>query len=223
MQIREKRKALSKISSAEINGQIKPDILRMYPFDDEHDENNINVYYAPFDEVNVDAKVVLIGITPGESQMRRSWRAAHAATSNGEDIASTISEFKRVSSFNDDKGQMRPNLIKQLEHWGVDKWLGLPNAESLFYDGWPNVQTTSLLCYPVFKGDDNYVGTSPNILKHSYLSTMIYKVLVSELNKIPNALLLPLGPKVESIIKHLYMKKMISNPCCYGMFAPKRK
>lgn len=216
--IDDKRAALAAIDhSALVN---KPPALRIYPTSAPEDSCGIAVYYAPFDSVNLNAKVVLIGITPGESQMQRSWTAAKTASREGKDIAAAISEVKRLSSFNDKRNQMRPNLYVLLEHWGIDAWLGLASGAALFEEGWNLVQTTSLVQFPTFLRGKNYAGKSPGILDHEFLRSVVYERLVPELQSIPNALLLPLGTTVEFVIRKLFAAGKITNPCIYGMLHP---
>ena len=73
--IEEKRTALTVIDESALSSARKPAALRMYPASAPEDETGLAVYYAPFDSVNLKAKVVLIGITPGESQMQRAWQS----------------------------------------------------------------------------------------------------------------------------------------------------
>lgn len=192
----------------------------MYPQNGIADSYGISVYYAPFEHINTSARIVLVGITPGESQMRRAWYAARHAISTGQEIAKAMSEVKRVSSFNDERGLMRRNLYRQIEHWGIHSWLGLNAAESLFDEGWSQVQTTSLIRFPVFLHGDNYRGQSPSPLKHDFLRSVINEYLINELRAIPKAVVFPLGPKVESVIRKLEASKLISNPVQYGMLHP---
>lgn len=63
--IQEKRAALASIDDAALLSANKPAALRMYPALGAEDDQGIAVYYAPFDSVNLKARVVLIGITPG--------------------------------------------------------------------------------------------------------------------------------------------------------------
>lgn len=77
--------------------------------------SNISVYYAPFDDVNKKAKVVLLGITHGLAQMLRACRASAEALET-----------------EDDKNQMRPNIFRQFDHWGVTEWLGLARESWYF-------------------------------------------------------------------------------------------
>jgi hypothetical protein len=197
----------------------KPPALRIYPNDGKTDSHGISVYYAPFDHVNESARIVLVGITPGASQMRRAWAAARRAMETGNDIAEAISEVKRASSFNDASGQMRRNLYRQIEHCGVHSWLGLPSGESLFNEGWSQVQTTSLIQFPTFRNGGNYKGQSPAPLKHTTLQSIVHTCLVEELRRIPTAVVFPLGPKVEAVIREL-STRLISNPIHYGMLHP---
>ena len=198
----------------------RPAALRMYPRETPEDEWGISMYYAPFDFVNRNAELVLIGITPGESQMRRAWSAALLAMKRNSNMAAAVSEIKRLSAFNDKKGQMRPNLYAQLEHWGVHRWLGVSSGASLFADGWPRIHTTSLLKFPTFLRGKNYEGKSPAMLKHEFLRSVVFERLVPELRSIPNALLLPLGATVEAVVRAVITAGDISNRCAYGMLHP---
>ncbi|MBM4922443.1 hypothetical protein HYO37_15155 [Vibrio parahaemolyticus] len=106
--------------------------LRIYPAMGESCASNISVYYAPFDDVNKKAKVVLLGITHGLAQMLRACRASAEALETEDDCSSALSEMKRQSSFKDDKNQMRPNIFRQFDHWGVTEWLGLARESWYF-------------------------------------------------------------------------------------------
>ena len=43
-----------------------------------HEEGSLKIYYAPFDYVNKDAKIALVGITPGAQQMAVAFSSAQA-------------------------------------------------------------------------------------------------------------------------------------------------
>ncbi len=67
-------------------------------------DNNIRIYYAPFDYINRKAKIMIVGITPGFQQMQQSFQAIK--------LGKSLKEVKDLSSF---KGSMRTNLIKYLD------------------------------------------------------------------------------------------------------------
>ena len=67
-------------------------------------EKNLEIYYAPFDFINLKAKIVIVGITPGLQQMLQSYEVINQGKS--------LKEVKDLSSF---KGSMRTALIKYLD------------------------------------------------------------------------------------------------------------
>ena len=75
-------------------------------------DKNIEIYYAPFDYLNSDAKIMIVGITPGLQQMLQSFQVINDGKS--------LKEVKDLSSF---KGSMRTALIKYLDELEVNKKL----------------------------------------------------------------------------------------------------
>ena len=63
-------------------------------------EDNIEIYYAPFDYINSKAKIMIVGITPGLQQMLQSFEAVNEGRS--------LKEVKDLSSF---KGSMRTTFL----------------------------------------------------------------------------------------------------------------
>jgi hypothetical protein len=61
------RTALSTLSDEAFAKNTKPTSLRLYPTGSNLDESGIAVYYAPLEAVNANARVILVGITPGAS------------------------------------------------------------------------------------------------------------------------------------------------------------
>ena len=119
-------------------------------------ENNIKIYFAPFDYVNSKAKIMIVGITPGLQQMLQSFEVINQGKS--------LKEVKDLSSF---KGSMRTTLIKYLDELEVNKKLKIKSCESLFNKDSKYLHTTSLVKYPVFDKGKNYSGA--NILKKKIL------------------------------------------------------
>jgi hypothetical protein len=197
-----------------------PSALRLYPSNKAEDEKGISIYFAPFTHINKGARIALIGITPGKSQMMRACRAAHQATRCGTSIPDAISEVKRLASFNDKTGRMRENLYKELDDWGIPEALSVSSGKSLFYENWNLVHTTSILKYPVFKNGKNYEGGTPKIMGHSVLKEAVYEILVPELKELKDAWLFPLGPKVSEVITRLQKEHKIKNRVYHGMMHP---
>lgn len=83
-----------------------------------------------FDYVNQKAKVVIVGITPGNSQL------------DGSREGMTPREIKRKFAF---AGKMRPNLVQMLDYIGVNKLLRIESCKSLWEEDFDKVDMTSLL------------------------------------------------------------------------------
>jgi hypothetical protein len=161
---------------------------------------NLSCYYAPFDHVNKQAKIILVGITPGATQMNRSLNAARAALENGEDVSDGIRAVKKFSSFS---GIMRHNLISLLDRLGYNSQLGLDSTSHLWNSRDDLVHFCSLLKYPVFFKERDYNG-QPKALRVPELKQLIEKEFVSDLSLIDyEAELVPLGNTVGEVITKL--------------------
>lgn len=164
------------------------------------DERNLSCYYAPFDHVNEQARIILVGITPGRTQMNRSLNAAAKAAAEGADIADAIREVKRIGSFS---GKMRANIVNTLDRLGYAKLLDIATTSELFGRRDDLVHFCSLLRYPVFINGKDYAGT-PKILKVAQLKGLLEDKFVAELKNIrPDAALVPLGDTVGEVVDRL--------------------
>ncbi|WP_202594173.1 hypothetical protein, partial [Frateuria defendens] len=84
---------------------------------------DVQIYYAPFEYINPSARIVLVGITPGPTQMVNANNEARRALQAGKPSTEAIQAAKSVGAFSGEP--LRSNLINQLNHWGFHKWLGL--------------------------------------------------------------------------------------------------
>jgi hypothetical protein len=183
---------ISKLSAA-IRGLATPDAaidgaeLRLYggPAD------GLELRYIPFDPLPApDARVVLVGITPGRTQLRLAVAAARTALSRGLDDDEVIRRAKSAAAFG---GAMRTNLIWMLDHIGLPNTLGIASTETLFAADAHLAVTTSAVCHAVFVHGENWNGQRPNILRHSLTRMFVEQVLAQELRWSPTALVIPLG------------------------------
>lgn len=153
-------------------------------------EDPFSVTYAPFDHVNRNARVVLVGITPGRSQAINALEAARLKLVAGGDIDAASKTAKETASFS---GPMRPNLVNMLDHIGLHRWLGIRSSMDLFSANAGLVHYTSALRYPVYNKGENYSGSS-RITAHPLLRRCVRDYLGSEADALPNAVWVPLGP-----------------------------
>jgi hypothetical protein len=169
---------------------------------------DVKIYYAPFEFINPAARVVLVGMTPGPTQMvngnneaRRMLLAAQPPTDT-----EVIQAAMRIGAFSGEP--LRSNLIKQLNHWGFHEWLGLSNSADLFEDARHLMQTTSLLRYPVFVQDHPYCGL-PDMIKHPLLSRYLHEHFVADIKNLENAVFVGLGPRVQKVLDRLIQERVL--------------
>lgn len=162
-------------------------------------EGELSVYYAPFEHVNTAARVVIVGITPGKTQMRHALLEAQRQLRSGADDSTAVRLAKQTGAFS---GTLRNNLVNLLDHIGLHEWLGTHSTSSLFNGHAHLVQMASVLRYPVlFKGND-YNG-NPNMLKNPLLRRHLLTHFGGQVEKHPNAVFIPLGDKPAQALAFL--------------------
>ena len=169
-----------------------------------HEDHRIVAYYAPFDYLNRLARVAVVGVTPGPTQMRESYAVVRDALRAGQSDQQALQAVKARASF---KG-MRRDLARWLDELGLATLLGLRSCSELFQDPHRGLlHTTSAVRYPVFarRGDGtlaNYPGSNPDIVAHPWLRDMIETTLAGELPALPSAIVIPLG-RASRALAHL--------------------
>lgn len=185
----------------------RSDILKEdYLIDNNH--NGLEIYYAPFDYINASASVVIVGITPGWTQMEIAYRTAIRLLKEGKNDLEVLRQVKINSSF---AGSMRKNLIKMLDEIGLNTKLQTETCSALFEPKNKLLHSTSALKYPVFNNGKNYTGSSPYPLKNKLLWKQIERHFISELNNFENKLIIPLGKNVNAILDKLQAENRLNN------------
>lgn len=155
-----------------------------------HAKGRLTVQYAPFEWVNPEAKLIIVGITPGETQASNALREVQRQQSMGASDAAAIQAAKLTGAFS---GPMRKNLLAMLDKVGVPKWLGALNAAELFETRANLIQTASVIQYPTFvDGKKNYNGT-PDLRRSVLLGGLVKEYFVPMVASLPQARILALG------------------------------
>jgi len=167
---------------------------------------DVAIYYAPFEYVNPLARVVLVGITPGPTQMVNANNAARRALMAGHSPENAIRAAKETAAFSGEP--MRGNLVRQLNHWGFHAWLGLHDASELFSSSRHLLHATSLLRYPVFVNHQDYRG-APDMTKHPLLRRYLLENFVREVRQLNDAVFVGLGPQVQKVLDWLVSERVL--------------
>lgn len=165
-----------------------------------HREGDLETFYAPFEHINTEAKIVFCGITPGMQQAGIALNTVANELKGGATPAAALKTAKQQASF---AGTMRTNLSKMLNHIGLNEVLGIQDCNSLFGEHAPLVHYTSALKNPVFYRGKNYSG-SPSMVKTGALNWQLDKFLVKEIEQLDSDVFyIPLGPKVTEVFDWL--------------------
>lgn len=164
-----------------------------------HRDGALEVCYAPFDYIQPDAKLVILGITPGRVQAENALSSARAVLRQGRSEEEAARIAKSYASFS---GPLRKNLVSMLDHIGLNTYLNVRSCEEVFHADSNKVHFTSALRYPVFVDGKNYNGQF-DLLKTPALRQMVNQFLAAEAEALPNAIWLPLGPKPSAAVNHL--------------------
>lgn len=120
-------------------------------------------------------------------------------------------ECKRHSRF---AGSMRKNLIEMLDDLNLNEKLHLNSCLELFGNKDELLHTTSMIPYPVFVNNKNYTGSSPKILDSEILKYYLRNYFYKEVEKLPNALIIPLGKAVEEVLELMISDNLIKREQC---------
>jgi hypothetical protein len=176
------------------------------------------MYYAPFEYVNHNARII-IGITPGFTQMDIAIRYAKKYLTMGISYNTILKHIKENAAF---AGQMRTNLINMFDELGLNELLNIKRCNLLFQKEYSKLsQMTSLIRYPVFNNGRDYTGHSPDILKSNMLKNIIENIFVDELKSIKCSIIIPLGSAVSKVLEFISNEYYeIDNKCLFNFPHP---
>ncbi|MFT7234700.1 MAG: uracil-DNA glycosylase [Methylophagaceae bacterium] len=163
-------------------------------------DRKLSCFYAPFEHVNTQAKLIIVGITPGRSQMNRSINALNHALSDGQSTQQALKSVKQSASLS---GTMRPRLVDMLNRLGYAQKLGIACCSSLWGENNNLVHFCSVLKYPIFVNGKDYSG-QPKIFNVPQLKSLLFEQFVNDVQSInPSAHLMPLGEMVAEVLMQL--------------------
>lgn len=164
-------------------------------------EGNLEIYYCPHNEyINVNAKILIVGIAPGFDQMNKSIATARKCLEENIPLNEIPYYCKLESRFH---GSMRRNIISMLDELELNKALNMKSCDSLFQDMNYMLDTTSVIPYSVFIGGKNYTGHNPRPLESRLLLKYIKSCFYSQIGLFRDSLTIPLGKSVEEVLYSL--------------------
>lgn len=186
--------AISRLSNSQLSGQT-PLSADLQLFRD----GDLECWYTPFEHINDAAKIVLVGITPGQTQLLNGLREVKTQLSRGRSVTDALAAAKLVGAFS---GTLRQHLVALLDNAGFHTWLGLHSTLDLFGSAHTLLHTTAVLRHAVFYKGKNYNGT-PNMLRHPVLRRHLLEHFAAEAATLQDANFVPLGDKAAEALDFL--------------------
>jgi hypothetical protein len=81
-------------------------------------DQQLSIFYAPFDRVNTRARLAIVGVTPGWTQMEIGYRTARQGLLEGAEDDEILANAKRAASF---AGSMRNKPCHDAGRVGIAK------------------------------------------------------------------------------------------------------
>jgi hypothetical protein len=153
-----------------------------------------NLFYVPFEHVNAGARLVLVGITPGPTQMALARKVARLQLLSGELDEAVLVKAKQVAAF----AGMRDRINQMLDHFCIPRLLGLGSASDLWESEFGHFQPTSLVPNAAFRGTAYFNGPFESILAVPLLRDQFENSFVPSLSLLPSeAVFIAMGPVVN--------------------------
>lgn len=156
-------------------------------------EGKYSLQYIPFEHVNAKAKLVIVGITPGNNQLDLAYQAAQELLEAGVPDEEILTEVKKAGAFGGKS--MKPNLLKMLRHFQFEKLLGIDDVDSLWGTNAGLLHSTSVVPHAAFKDGERFNGSFDEIMASPLLKKCFLDCFVPSVREITvEALFVALGP-----------------------------
>lgn len=156
-------------------------------------QGGYELFYTPFEAVNRSARLVIIGITPGPTQIKISYESVQELLRTGLSDDQVLARAKSAGGFGG--SSMRPNLLRMLNHFEFARLLGIPDVAALWGGSSDLLHSTSVVPHGAFKNGAMFAGSFAEILASPALRESFEEDFVAslpELNR--DALYVALGP-----------------------------
>ena len=196
---------LISLSDDELSGLIRSGAILNKPAFAMGRSMDLAAFYAPFEWINEDADIVILGVTPGKQQAKAALAKLRKELRTGRSLPSAMQVAKEEASF---AGKMRTIASRLMDHFHMNDLFGLPSTSALFGQSRNRVHYTSVYRYPVLRRERAGWGNYPGVVsrknqKNPLLRSMVRDYLIPELKMLPSAWLVPFGPTPATVLTAL--------------------
>lgn len=151
------------------------------------------LFYTPFEHVNVGARLVLVGITPGTTQLELAYTEAQRLIRAGASDPEILLATKQIGAFGGPS--MRPNLIRMLKHFRFAQILRIRDEEDLWGSESRLLHATSVIPHAAFHATKMFAGSFSEVQATPIFWKCFLEDFVPTLKKVNSeALYIALGP-----------------------------
>lgn len=177
--------------------------------------------YIPFEHVNMQAKLVIVGITPGPNQLALAYDTVQKLLQAGRPESEILVEVKKLGAFG--SPTMRPNLLKMLRHFRFEKILGVEDADSLWGKNAGLLHSTSVVPHAAFtitkSGIKMFAGSFDEVMKSDLFRECFMDCLVPSIREMnQNAQYVGLGPCPQAALQWCVDKGYLRQEQILGSF-----
>jgi hypothetical protein len=176
------------------------------------------IFYVPFEYVNPQARLVIVGITPGMNQLQMAYHEAQRLLQLGMSTAGILEAVKAVAAFGGEA--MRPNLLRMLRHFDFATILGIRDEADLWSTSAGLLHCTSVVPNAAFKCSKMFSGGFDEVLRVDALREQFkanFVVSLDELNS--DALYVALGKTPFDALLQCVKLGVIGEQQLLGAFA----
>lgn len=200
---------LTALTDGQIESAIASGSILLDPAFSPNVEGDLGQFYAPFDWINDEADIVLVGITPGKHQAGKALTTLRRALLSGCSAEEAALRAKQAASFD---GDMRQIATKLMDRFRLNSLFGLSSCSELFNVANHRVHYTSILRRPVLSrkgtGWQNYSG-SPDPMRSSLLRASFEQDFAIEAGQLAEAWFVPFGPVPAEALDELAQRGVL--------------
>jgi hypothetical protein len=176
-----------------------------------------DLQYIPFEHVNRDARLVIVGITPGNTQLELAYGKAQELLNAGRPEEDILIEVKKAGAFGGKS--MKPNLLKMLRHFRFEKLLGIEDVDTLWGDNANLLHSTSVVPHAAFVARERFNGSFDEIQDSPLLKQCFLDCFAPSIREVSrDALFVALGPCPQAALEWCVIEGAIRREQVLGSF-----
>lgn len=180
-------------------------------------ESPYRLQYIPFEHVSHQARLVIVGITPGMNQLRLAYEAAQQGLNANWGDEKILEYIKKQGAFGG--SAMRPNLLKMLRYFDFERLLSIGDVTSLWGSNAHLLHTTSVVPHAAFKAGRMFAGSFGEVMRSGLLKKCFEESFIPTLAKLPkDAMYVGLGPCPLEALKWSADQGLINRDQVLGAF-----